>query len=65
MDELLPQNILDTIGDLVTHLMADESQPAKKDEPVIEEIVDEPKAGESKEEASDSDSGLEDLPDLE
>lgn len=45
--------------------MADESQPAKKDEPVVEEIVDEPKAGESKEEASDSDSGLEDLPDLE
>ena len=67
LDELLPQNILDTIGDLVTHLMADESQPSKKSGPTVEEVTEEPAANEGKQadSDSDSDSGLDDLPDLE
>lgn len=58
MEKILPETIVDVIGDLVTHLMADEEHPKKKEEPVVEEIYE-------KTEEPDSDSGYEDLPDLE
>ena len=51
---------MDVIGDLVTHLMADEEHPIKKDGPVVEEIKEPATTADS-----DSDSGYEDLPDLE
>lgn len=57
-EKILPENVVDVIGDLVTHLMADEEHPMKKEEPVVEEIHEETKE-------SDSDSGYDDLPDLE
>lgn len=47
------------IGDVVTHLMAEEERPKKKDEPIVEEITE---PGVSKEESEDD---LADLPDLE
>lgn len=58
MEKILPETVVDVIGDLVTHLMADEEHPKKKEEPVVEEINE-------KTEEPDSDSGYEDLPDLE
>ena len=47
--------------------MADESQPSKKSGPTVEEVTEEPaaNAGKQAESDSDSDSGLDDLPDLE
>ena len=51
---------MDGIGDLVTLLLADEDHPIKKDGPVVEEIKESAATIDS-----DSDSGYEDVPDLE
>ena len=47
--------------------MADESQPMKEKGPTVEEVTEEPagNAGKQVESDSDSDDGLDDLPDLE
>lgn len=50
---------MDVIGDVVTHLMAEEERPKKRDEPIVEEITE---PGVTKEESEDD---LDDLPDLE
>ena len=49
------------IDDIVTHLMADELHPAKKEEPTIEEITENPNMKNDDESSDDDD----DVPDLE
>ena len=63
MEQLLPQEVVDVIGDVVTHLMAEEEHPRKKDGPIVEEITEPGK--EMSPEKEESDDGLDDLPDLE
>lgn len=63
MEQLLPQEVVDVIGDVVTHLMAEEEHPRKKDGPIVEEITEPGK--ETSPEKEESDDGLDDLPDLE
>ena len=59
MEKILPQETVDVIGDVVTHLMAEEADPIRKEGTVVEEITEE-----KKEETSDDDD-FSDLPDLE
>ncbi len=40
LDKILPEDVINVIDDIVTHLMADELHPAKKEEPTIEEITE-------------------------
>ena len=63
MEQLLPQDVVDVIGDVVTHLMAEEEHPKKKSGPVVEEITE--PGEEMTHEKEESDDGLDDLPDLE
>lgn len=63
MEQLLPQEVVDVIGDVITHLMAEEEHPRKKDGPIVEEITEPGK--EMSPEKEESDDGLDDLPDLE
>ena len=48
MEKILPQETVDVIGDVVTHLMAEEAEPIQTDGPVVEEIKEEePKSDDS------------------
>lgn len=60
LDKILPEDVINVIDDIVTHLMADELHPAKKEEPTIEEITENPNM-KNDDESSDDD----DVPDLE
>ena len=67
MEQLLPQEVVDVIGDVVTHLMAEEEHPRKKDGPIVEEITEpgkemSPEKEESDEDDLDSDFSLEGNP---
>ncbi len=57
MEKILPQETVDVIGDVVTHLMAEEAEPIQTDGPVVEEIKEE--------EPKSDDDDFSDLPDLE
>ena len=42
LDKILPEDVINVIDDIVTHLMADELHPAKKEEPTVEDITENP-----------------------
>ena len=61
LDKILPEDVINVIDDIVTHLMADELHPAKKEEPTIEEITENPNMENDDDSSYDDD----DVPDLE
>ena len=60
LDKILPEDVINVIDDIVTHLMADELHPAKKEEPTVEDITENPNMKNDDDSSDDDD----DVPDL-